>query len=76
LNPVDSEKIEMKFIPYLADLFSDLSIRSTSSIEVAPARNYLGKNKKRGLTIDRNTFLEFAGLPGIINDRLHFLLSA
>lgn len=63
LNKELAEKFEKKILkPYFKNLFKDLSLRSTIS-------------NSGGVFVDKNAFVEYMNLPGIVSDRLFALAS-
>lgn len=62
LNPETHTKfVETTFKPYLTNVYNDLALRSTQ-LKFA-----------QHSTIDKNTFVEFANLPGAVSDRFFTL---
>jgi hypothetical protein len=63
LNKELATKFEKKILkPYFKNLFKDLSLRSSISTS-------------GGVFVDKNAFIEYMNLPGIVSDRLFALAS-
>jgi len=63
LNKELATKFEKKVLkPYFKNLFKDLSLRSSISTS-------------GGVFVDKNAFIEYMNLPGIVSDRLFALAS-